>query len=93
MRNLCSEDEFSILWDTVTASTKDTPVPAKWSRQVNKNLSKYVVEETSMINWSYTGCTSVLWIHILGELEVHFSERNSKFATALAALDPEIRPF
>ncbi|CAM4655053.1 unnamed protein product [Leuciscus chuanchicus] len=97
VRNLRSEDEFCILCDTVTASTKDTPVSAKRRRQVNKNLSEYVVEETTGANIIDKVELRRLYFsaldHILGEIEVRFSERNSKFAAALAGLDPENETF
>uniref|UniRef100_A0A671QMD9 DUF4371 domain-containing protein n=1 Tax=Sinocyclocheilus anshuiensis TaxID=1608454 RepID=A0A671QMD9_9TELE len=97
VRNIRSEDEFCILWDTITASTTDTPVPAKWSRQVNKNLSEYVVEETTGVNVSDKMELRRLYFsaldHILGEMEARFSERNSKLAAAIAALDPENETF
>ncbi|KAK9967816.1 hypothetical protein ABG768_002182 [Culter alburnus] len=97
VRNLRSEDEFCILCDTVTASTKDTPVSAKRRRQVNKNLTEYVVEETTGANIIDKVELRRLYFsaldHILGEIEVRFSERNSKFAAALAALDPENETF
>ncbi|KAA0701554.1 hypothetical protein E1301_Tti023537 [Triplophysa tibetana] len=97
VRNLRSEDEFCILCDTVTASTKDTPVSAKWRRKVNNNLTEYVVEETTGANIIDKVELRRLYFsaldHILGEIELRFSERNSKFAAALAALDPENETF
>lgn len=80
-----------MLWDTVTA---DTPaVPAKRSRQVNKNLSVYVVEETTGGNINDKTQLRRLYFsaldHVLGEMDTRFSERNSNLAAALAALDPE----
>ncbi|GAA6087426.1 zinc finger MYM-type protein 1-like [Tachysurus ichikawai] len=93
--SLRKEDEFCMLWDTVTAKTADTPaIPEKRSQQLNKNLSVYVVEETTGVNSNDKTELCRLYFsaldHVLGEMETRFSERNSKVAAALAALDPEI---
>ncbi|ROI52181.1 Zinc finger MYM-type protein 1 [Anabarilius grahami] len=77
VRNLRSEDEFCILCDTVTASTKDAPVSAKRRRQVNKNLTEYVVEETTGANIIDKVELRRLYFsaldHILGEIEQYIS--------------------
>ncbi|GAA6096617.1 uncharacterized protein LOC121563043 [Tachysurus ichikawai] len=88
VRSLRKEDEFCMLWDTVTAKTADTPaIPAKRSRQLNKNLSVYVVEETTGVNSNDKTELRRLYFsaldHVLDEMETRFSERNSKLAAAL----------
>ncbi|GAA6089159.1 zinc finger MYM-type protein 1-like [Tachysurus ichikawai] len=95
VRSLRKEDEFCMLWDTVTAKTADTPaIPAKWSRQL---MSVYVVEETTGVNSNDKTELRRLYFsaldHVLGEMETCFSKRNSKLAAALATLDPESETF
>lgn len=100
VRELLCEAEFTQLWDTAAAAADHAltqPLPTKRRRMLNRNLEQYVVEETvglkdndkTELRRLYFGTIDA----VLGEIDTRFSERNTKLATALVALDPESETF
>ncbi len=100
MKKLCTENEFSALWDLCASSATATeavpvtgPGPSKRRRTVNKNLSGFAVEETVGQPQSDIERVQELIYSVIdavqGEMDAHFGERSSELIGALATLNPE----
>lgn len=93
IESLRSDAEFAKLWAESMSADDADPTPPKRQRQASKSMQGYVVNESvgqreANIEQECKRLFFNIIDSILGEMSVRFSERNSKYITALDALDP-----